>query len=41
LSRQLRRIQQSAERAGYAARCAMLRRDLSRDSLFTRQSLDS
>jgi preprotein translocase subunit SecA len=41
LTPQLRRIQRSAERAGYAARCQLLRKDLSRDSLFSRQSLDS
>ena len=40
-SRQLRRMQRAAERANYAARCAMLRRDLSRDSIFAHQSLDS
>ena len=38
--RQLFRIQRSAERSAYASRCGMLRRDLSRDSLFSRKSLD-
>ena len=37
----LRRIQRSAERAGYAARCDLLRQDLARDSLFSRRSLQS
>ena len=38
--RQLFRIQRSAERSAYASRCGMLRRDLSRDSLFSRKLLD-
>jgi len=37
-SSQLRRIQQSCERMGYAARSALLRRDLSRDTLFSQQT---
>jgi preprotein translocase subunit SecA len=40
-SAQLRRIQRSCERMSYSARCNMLRRDLSRESLFSRQTLDS
>jgi preprotein translocase subunit SecA len=41
LGRQLRRIQQTAERAAYAARRVLLRRDLSRDSLYGPQPLES
>lgn len=37
----LLRIQRSCERMSYSARCSLLRRDLSRDSLFSRQTLDS
>jgi preprotein translocase subunit SecA len=36
LTRQVRRLQALAERQDYAARCALLRRDLSRDVLFSR-----
>ncbi|MCA9168600.1 MAG: hypothetical protein KDB23_13085 [Planctomycetales bacterium] len=39
-SRPLSRIQRSAERVGYAARCNLLRRDLARDTLFTQQPID-
>lgn len=38
-SSQLNRIQRSCERMGYAARSSMLRQDLSRDSLFSGQSI--
>lgn len=37
---QLRRIQNAAERTAYAARCNLLRRDLSRDSLYSQRPLD-
>lgn len=37
----LRRLQRAAERARYAARSALLRHDLSRDSLFSRPSAGS
>ncbi|MEO8496041.1 MAG: preprotein translocase subunit SecA, partial [Planctomycetota bacterium] len=37
----IRRIQRAAERRANAARAALLRRDLSRDSLHSRRSLDS
>jgi preprotein translocase subunit SecA len=40
-SGQLRRIQRSGERMGYSARCIMLRRDLSRETLFLCPTLDS
>ena len=36
LTRQVRRLQALAERQDYAARCTLLRRDLSRDVLFSR-----
>jgi preprotein translocase subunit SecA len=40
LSRQVGRLQRCAERAAYSSRCALLRRDLARDSLYSRQPLD-
>jgi len=41
LSGQMRRIQAVAERTHYASRCALLRRDLSRDMLLLQQSRGS
>ena len=38
---QIRRIQRAAERLAYGSRAAMLRRDLSRDSLYSGKKLDS
>ncbi len=38
LSRQVRRLQALAERQDYAARCALLRRDRSRDVLFSQRA---
>ncbi|MHB8973954.1 MAG: preprotein translocase subunit SecA [Pirellulaceae bacterium] len=38
LGRQVRRLQALAERQDYAARCGLLRRDLSRDQLFSRHA---
>ena len=41
LTRPLRRLQRTAERFAYASRCALLRRDLSRDELLSRHVAES